>query len=104
MLRLAFLAGLAGLSSTIALAQAPAEPPAPPPPATPPATEEASRFDPTRIVCRTVRPPTGTRISDPRARQRLCMTQADWEQQELDAQEALKVRDKGVCSPGQCGG
>jgi hypothetical protein len=104
MLRLAFLAGLGCLAYTTALAQE-ATPPAPPPaPATEPATGEASRFDPTRIVCRTVKPPTGTRISDPRARQRLCMTQGDWEQQELDAQEALKVRDRGVCSPGECSG
>lgn len=70
-----------------------------------PATEAVEGDDdPLKIICRRVRPPTGTRVAGPQTRQQMCMTQSDWEQQELDAQEALKVRDEGTCSPGQCSG
>ena len=49
-------------------------------------------------------PPTGTRVGSSRNRQRICQTRADWEQQAREAQEALRVRDSGVCSPGECRG
>lgn len=67
---------------------------------------DAPDFDPGKVICRNVKPPTGTRIAGSRNRQRICMTKADWEQQERDAQEALRVRDIGICSNGndQCRG
>ena len=68
------------------------------------AAAQEDDFDPTKIVCRRVSPPTGTRVTGRQTRQRMCMSRADWEQQELDAQEALKVRDEGICSPRQCNG
>jgi hypothetical protein len=58
--------------------------------------------DPDKVICRSVRPPTGTRVQSGRSRQKLCMTRADWEEQERAAQEALKVRDSGLCAPGEC--
>ena len=78
------------------------------PPSAPPADVEAADelmdFDPLKIVCRRVRPPTGTRLVGQQTRQQMCMSRADWEQQELDAQEALRERDKGVCSGSSCSG
>lgn len=59
---------------------------------------EDADFDLLKIVCRKVRPPTGTRVVGSQTRQRMCMTKADWEQQELDAQEAFRERDTGICA------
>ena len=75
-------------------------------PSAPPATvtvRQEEDYDPLKIVCRKVRPPTGTRIISSQTRQRMCMTGADWEQQELDAQEVLRLRDEGVCGDPSCG-
>lgn len=106
MLRLVLAAGVAGLLATAAVAQST---PAPDTDAdddasTVAAASDERRYDPMRVICRKVRPPTGTRIQSSQTRQKMCMTAADWEQQELDAQEALGERDKGICGPGQCGG
>jgi len=107
-LRLALIAGMAGLISSAAIAQPMLQAPAaePPEPSSNPSTtaDDAARGDPNKIICRTVRPPTGTRVSSARSRQKVCMSKADWEQQERDAQEQLRVRDSGVCAPGECRG
>lgn len=106
MLRFALIAALAVTGSTTAMAQPSAQAPmnAPEPITNSSTTADTSSTDPDRIICRNVKPPTGTRIASARSRQRVCMTKADWEQQEREAQEALRVRDSGVCSPGECGG
>lgn len=106
MLRLVLAAGAAaGLLATAAFAQpqpaSSTEPAADPAPST---AVSADDYDPLKVVCRKVRPPTGTRIISGQSRQTMCMSNRDWEQQELDAQEALRERDKGICSNGACGG
>jgi len=66
------------------------------------ADADDSDFDPLKIVCRRVQPPTGTRIISPQTRQTMCMSRADWDQQEAEAREVLKERDRGICAP-NCG-
>lgn len=106
MLRLILAASLAGLLASAATAQS--EPSSSTEPTVDPATvvtaAEDEEYDPLKVVCRKVRPPTGTRVISGQTRQRMCMSNADWEQQELDAQEALRERDKGTCSGNACGG
>jgi len=78
---------------------------APEPTATTATTADATGDnDPTKVVCKNVKPPTGTRLASSRSRQRICQTREAWEEQEREAQEALKVRDRGTCSNGACGG
>jgi len=76
-------------------------PPTPPEPTTNPTTtaDDAARGDPDKIVCRSMRPPTGTRMRSARTRQKVCMSKADWEQQEEEARQMLKLRDSGFCTP-----
>ena len=106
MLRLVLAAGVAGLLATAAFAQQ--QPSSTEPEAAEPAQSTAANasddYDPLKVVCRKVRPPTGTRLITGQTRQTMCMSNADWEQQELDAQEALGERDKGICSGSSCAG
>lgn len=108
MVRLAFLVGVVALASTLAVAQpAPVETETTATGAAAGAATDngaASDNDPSKVICRNVKPPTGTRLASSRNRQRVCMTKAEWDDQAREAQEALKVRDSGVCSPGQCSG
>ncbi len=106
MLRIALVASLVGLLALPAYAQTVPTPPVSEPVEPADATRSTDDVDrdPTKMICRNVRPPTGTRVSRGRTRQRMCMSRADWEQQERDAQDALKVRDSGICSPGECRG
>lgn len=69
-----------------------------------PAAAGDGRLDPDKVVCRTVRPPTGTRVANARSRQKVCQTRQQWEDQEREAQEALKVRDRGICTGDNCSG
>lgn len=78
--------------------------PAPSPQAAPQPATEGSRGDPDKIICRTVRPPTGTRVANARTRQKVCQTRDQWEELEREAQEALKVRDRGICTGDHCTG
>lgn len=66
------------------------------------ADADGGDYDPLKIICRRVQPPTGTRIISPQTRQTMCMSRADWDQQEEDAREVLKERDRGICAP-SCG-
>ena len=107
--RIVLIAGVAGLLSTAAFAQttpAPATTEAPEPSSTtaPSTTPETASGDPDKIICRTVKPVTGTRVSSARSRQKMCMTKREWEIQEQEARDALKVRDRGTCAPGACTG
>lgn len=104
-LRLALVVGLSGVIATSAIAQSDAGAPAAsngPSTAAPAATDPDN--DPNKVICKNIKPPTGTRVGSSRNRQRICQTRADWEQQAREAQEALRVRDSGVCSPGECRG
>lgn len=58
-------------------------------------------FDPLRMLCRRVRPKTGTRIVSAKNDSRICLTQEEWERRTEVAREALRERDRGVCS-GSC--
>lgn len=105
MIRLTAVVTIAALIAGAAYAaqepSAPSEPSASPVSA---AGADGGDSDPMKVICRRVRPPTGTRIAGAQTRQQMCMTKADWEQQELDAQEALKFRDEGICSGSECSG
>jgi hypothetical protein len=106
MVRLALLAGSALLLSTAAMAQPMAQSSgAPEPMANPTSTADASASDPDKIICRNVKPPTGTRLGSARNRQRVCQTKADWEQQEAEAQEAARnaTRNGANTMPGENG-
>jgi hypothetical protein len=60
-------------------------------------TADAPANDPNKVICKNVKPPTGTRIGSARNRQRICQTRADWEQQEADAQAAAaNARNRGT--------
>ncbi|MBX7248071.1 MAG: hypothetical protein K1X35_03365 [Caulobacteraceae bacterium] len=89
-------------SSAWAAPEVPA--PNPPEPMTNPSTTAdatGADQDPEKVICRTVRPPTGTRVTSGRTRQRICQTRAQWDDQAREAQEGLReVRDRGVCSGG----
>lgn len=105
MLRLALVAGLAGLLATAAVAQThlqATEPSSRTPPDISPSPADAT--DPDKVVCKTVRPPTGTRVSSGRTRSKMCMTKADWDEQARQAQEMLKLRDSGMCPNEKCSG
>lgn len=99
MLRIALIAAVAGLMSTTALASPGLQVTEPDPaPRTAPATatEDGDR-DPAKIICRNVRPPTGTRVRSGRTRQRVCQTRATWEEQEREAQESARSMRTGTC-------
>jgi hypothetical protein len=105
MRRLIVAVALAGMMSTAAYAQvfdrAPPEPTGMPMEASDiGADTPENERDPNKVICRDVRPPTGTRLATSRKRTRMCMTRERWEQQERDAQEVLKTRDRGICSGG----
>jgi hypothetical protein len=106
LLRFALIAGLAGVISTAAMAQPSAQSPgsAPEPTTNATSTADASANDPDKVICRNVKPPTGTRLGSARNRQRVCQTKEQWDEQARAAQEALKVRDSGICAPGECSG
>lgn len=106
MYRLALAASLAGLLATAAVAQTElqsTEPSSTNPPAST-AEADAGKSDSSKVVCKTVKPPTGTRVGSSRSRTRICMTKGEWDEQARAAQEELKVRDRGICSPGECSG
>ena len=63
----------------------------PPNPTDPQGPAAAGADDPHKVICRTARPPTGTRVNSGRSRNKICMTRADWEQAELGAQEAART-------------
>jgi len=107
--RIVLIAGAAGFLSTAALAQPELRASTPPEPssATAPDTSTEAKTDnedPDKIICKTVKPVTGTRVSSARTRTKMCMSKREWEIQEQEARDALKGRDSGVCSPGQCSG
>jgi hypothetical protein len=102
LLRLILAAGLAGLLATTAVAQVDPPTTEPAEDSTPVEAADTFDYDPLKIVCRKVRPPTGTRIISGQTRQSMCMSNVDWEQQELDAREVLRERDRGICAP-NCG-
>jgi hypothetical protein len=105
MLRLFTITVAVGVLASAAAAQQPAEVSAPEPTTNSDGTADTiGRDDPTKVICRSVRPPTGTRVTSARTRQKVCLTREQWDQQAREAQEALKVRDSGVCSPGECSG
>lgn len=54
-----------------------------------PAAAEPGDHD--KIICRTARPPTGTRVRSARSRNTVCMTKADWELQDREAQDAART-------------
>ena len=60
------------------------------------------RFDPLRMLCRRVRPKTGTRISRAPSDERICLTAAEWERREEVARDVLETRDRGLCGQGGC--
>jgi hypothetical protein len=83
------VAGLLG-SGTLALAQQTA-------PASPPAAQAAPQSDPNQIICKTMAPPTGTRLGA----RRICQTQKQWDDQEALARQQLMQMQTDV---GQGGG
>lgn len=104
-LRLTLIAvGIAGVLATTAAAQVggssarPSE--APEPMSNPTTTADSRNDDPDKVICRSVRPPTGTRVKSSRTRTKVCMTKGEWEQQEREAQELIKERDRGTCPLG----
>jgi hypothetical protein len=50
--------------------------------------------DPMKIVCRNMRPPTGSRLQG-RDRQRVCQTQREWDDQRDEAQAATREVMRG---------
>ena len=105
MLRLALIAGLAAGLAPAAMAQPSGPTSAPEPTANTAATADTSGDnDPNKVICKNVKPPTGTRLGSSRNRQRVCQTREQWDEQAREAQEALKARDRGTCSNGACGG
>lgn len=60
-------------------------------------------FDPTRMLCRRVRPKTGTRIARGPASERMCLTAEEWDRRAEVAQEVLEARDRGTCGSTGCG-
>jgi hypothetical protein len=67
------------------------------------APPEARRYDPLKVLCRRIRPQTGTRIVRDRGDERLCQTMAEWDRQAELAQETMRERDRGVCGSPDCG-
>ena len=90
MLRLVLIAGLAGVVASAALAQPSPTTGTTEPMSNPPSTADASATDPDKVVCKNVKPPTGTRVGSSRNRQRICLTKAEWDQQARDAQETAR--------------
>lgn len=58
------------------------------------------RIDLEEIVCRNLRPPTGTRIQRRRT-ERVCQTRREWEHRTEEAQAARRAMDNGTCG-GRC--
>lgn len=108
MLRFALTAGLAGLLATAAVAQ-PSVPQSPTEPGMPSAADAtvtspsgAAVSDPDKVICKTVKPPTGTRVGSARNRTKMCMTKGEWDEQARQAQEQLNQRNSGICSGSEC--
>ena len=102
MLRLVLIAGAASLMATASFAapegfQAAG---APEPTTNSSSTADPSATDPDKVICKNVKPPTGTRLASSRSRQRICQTKADWEQQEAEAQEAARNARNGPSASG----
>lgn len=93
LLRFALAAGLAGLVATAVAAQPSvrADAGAPEPAINPSTTADTSAADPDKIICRNVKPPTGTRVASARNRLRICLSKADWDIQEREAQEQARM-------------
>ena len=100
MLRVVIAVGLAALISSAALANPVLQAPEPPEPTTGPETaaDDGVR-DPDKVICRSLRPPTGTRVRSARTRQKVCLTKTEWERREEEAREMLRARDSGTCQP-----
>jgi len=114
-LRIVLAAGLAGLIASAAVAQPEptqqiSEPSAPSgvPAATDPGANVTTpvdrNADPDKVICKTVKPVTGTRVSSARSRTKVCMTKQQWDDQAREAQEQLNQRNRGVCSGSNCAG
>jgi len=103
-LRIVLAAGLAGVIASAAVAQPSPATGTTEPMTNPPSTADASAGDPDKVICKNVKPPTGTRVGSSRNRQRICQTKAEWDQQAREAHEQLRVRDKGTCSGASCSG
>lgn len=104
MLRIVLAAGLAGLIASTAVAQPSSATGTTEPATNPSTTADTSGTDPDKVICKNVKPPTGTRVGSSRNRQRICQTRAQWDEQAREAQEQLRQRDKGLCSNGACSG
>ena len=114
MLRIVIAAGLAGLIATAAVAQ-PEMPQVPEPsgvllsgpdasPRVTTTTPTDPNADPDKVICKTVKPVTGTRVASSRSRTKVCMTKREWDQQAIEAQEQLNQRNRGTCSGANCSG
>jgi len=101
--RIILLAGAAGLLSTAAIAQPELRASTPPEPssATAPSTStdaKAEVDDPDKLICKTVKPVTGTRVSSARTRTKMCMTKREWDEQAEEAKQALRTGTDGQFS------
>lgn len=95
MVRLLLAVGLAGALSTTAMAQSfdPSSTPREPTESTSSGistTSAADDTDPNKVICRSVRPPTGTRVKSSRTRTKVCMTKSEWDIQNAEAQEQAR--------------
>ena len=101
MRRVLIIAAAAALMASTAASQsfdfqsAPEPTAAPPEPADPNADESR---DPHRIVCKSARPRTGTRLMRGSFKSKTCLTTADWQRLEDEAREVIKMRDNGLCA------
>ena len=96
MTRIAYFAAFAALVAFPALAdQGPASTTVVAPPSAPEATVSADEEgpDPAKVICRKAAPPTSTRVRTGRARQQICMTQADWDLMADETREAVREMD-----------
>jgi len=109
MFRVALAFSLAALAAASAHAMPSLQVTAAPDPSTPDtsaATAVTSDRDPMKVVCRAMRPPTGTRIQT-RDRVRICQSQEQWDAQATEAQGAARdavngssVNNKEFLGPG----
>jgi len=104
------LAGAMALAAVTAVAAQPmfgGEPPEPSAGSFAPTADEKARenVDPDKVVCKTVKPVTGTRVSSARTRNKVCMTQREWDQQADEAKEGLRGATRGQFdAPGENAG
>ncbi|HYE43755.1 MAG TPA: hypothetical protein VEA15_10215 [Caulobacteraceae bacterium] len=62
------------------------------------------RYDPTKIICRRTRPPTGSRVSRGPRGERICLTTAEWDRRSEEARQNMRDGDRGVCGGHASGG